>query len=81
MEKSSKTGREKKGFTSIFACFLTSTAKVGFLEGGWALGYVSTQICDFPNISLFAKILSFKAFDNSYTKFSIVDITFRFTCG
>ena len=42
---------------------------------------VSTKIWDFANISLFPKILSLKSFGNSYTKFAILGITFRFTCG
>ena len=41
---------------------------------------VSTQIWDFPNISLFSRILSLKSFGNSwgnsYTKFAVLDITF-----
>ena len=46
-----------------------------FWKGDWALGYVSTQIWDFPNISWFPKILSLKSFGNwwgnSCTKFAI----------
>ena len=53
IEKSSKTGQERKSLTSTFACFLAAIAKVKFLEGRLALGYVSPQIWDFPNISLF----------------------------
>ena len=60
-------------------------AKLNFWKGDWGLGYVFTQIWDFRNISLFPKILSLKLFGNSwgnsYTKFAILDITFRFTCG
>ena len=44
IQKSSKTGLDKKSLISTFACVLTATAKVEFLEGRWALGYVSTQI-------------------------------------
>ena len=51
----------------------------------WALGFVSTEIWDFSNVSQFPKILSLKSFDNSwgnsYTKFAIQDIKCRFTCG
>ena len=50
-------------------------------KGDWTLGYVSTQIWDFCNISYFPKILSLKVFGNlwgnSYTKFVILDIKFR----
>ena len=46
---------------------------------------VSTQIWDFPNVSLSPKILNLKLFgnswENSYTKFAKLDITLRFTCG
>ena len=42
---SSKAGREKKSFTSIFACFVTSTARVGFLEWGLGVG-----LCLYPNL-------------------------------
>ena len=49
-------------------------------------GYVFTQIWNFSNISEFPnipKILkSFgNSWGNSYTKFAILDIKFRFTCG
>ena len=40
--------------------------KFNFWKGDWALGYVSTQIWNFPTISLFPKILSFKLFCNSW---------------
>ena len=36
-----------------------------FWKGDWVLGYVSTQNWDFPNITLFPKILSLKSFGNS----------------
>ena len=79
MEKSSKTGQEKKGMVSTFKCFLTAIAKFNFSKGDLSLPYVSTQIWDFLNISSFSKILSLKSFGNSYTKFPILDITFPFT--
>ena len=63
----------------FFNCYCQS------LISGREAGYVSTQIMYFPNISLFPKILSFKSlgnlWGNSYTKFAILDIKFRFTCG
>ena len=53
--------------------------------GGWVLGYASTEIWDFLNISLSPKIVILKPLGNSWdhfhTKFAILDITFRFTCG
>ena len=57
IDKSRKTGQDKKSLISICACFLTAIAKFSFWKGDWALGYVSTQIWNFPNISLFPKIL------------------------
>ena len=33
IEKSSKTGQDKKSLISTFVCFLTATAKVYFLKG------------------------------------------------
>ena len=70
IEKSSKTGQVKKSLISTFAYF-------------WA-AIASTQKWDFPDISLFPKIQSLKSFgnswDNSYTKFTVLDTMFRFTC-
>ena len=60
--------------------------KFNFWKGDSALGHVFSQIwVDFPNISLFPKILSLKSIGNSwgnlYSKFAMLDITIRFTCG
>ena len=59
--------------------------KFNFWKGDFTLGYVSTQILDFPNISLFPEILSLKFFGNSWgnsdTKFGFLDIMFHFTRG
>ena len=80
-----KLYRTRKVWYLLFRVFWLLLPKFNFWKGDWVLGYVSTQIWDFPNISLFPKILSVKSFgnswDNSYTKFAILDITFRFTCG
>ena len=77
------TGR--KSLILLLRVFWLLLPKFNFWKGVWALGYVSTQIWDFPNISLFPKILSLKSFGNSwgnsYTKFAILDITFHFACG
>ena len=60
-------------------------ANFNFWNGDWELGYVSSKVSDIRNIFLFPKILSLNSFGhswgNSYTKISILDITFRFTCG
>ena len=59
--------------------------KFNFWKGDCTLGYDSAQILDFPNISLFRKILSLKFFGNSWgnsdTKFGLLDIMFHFTRG
>ena len=41
-------------------------AKFNFLKGNWVLGYVSTQIYDFANVSYFPKTLNLKSFGNSW---------------
>ena len=65
-------GQGKEGLIYTFAGFFTAIA----------LGYLFTQIflmfgyflILFPNRSL-------KPFEKSNTKFALLDITFRFTCG
>ena len=84
IEKSSKTGQDKKSLISTSACILTATVKVWFLEGRPTTN-VYTLIWDYLNISSFPTILYLKpsgnSWSNSYTKFDILDIKFRFTCG
>ena len=48
LEKSSKAGQDKKCLISTFACFLTSIAKVLFLEGR-----LGTRLCLHPNLKFF----------------------------
>ena len=85
IDKSSKTVQDKKVLYLLLFAFWMLLPKFNFWEGDWALAYVSTQIWDFPNISLLPKIPRLKLFTNSwgnlYTKFAILDITFHFTCG
>ena len=80
-----KLDRTKKVWYLLFYVFWLLLPKFNFWKGDWALGYVSTQIKYFPNISLFPQIIGLKTFGNSwrnsYTKFTISDVTFRFTCG
>ena len=71
-----KLDRTRKVWSLLLRVFWLLLPKLNLRKGNWALGYVSTQIWDFPNISLFLK-----SFGNSYTKFAILDITFRLTCG
>ena len=51
----------------------------------WAIGCISTHIWHFSNIFSFPKILTLKSFGNSWgnpcTKFVMLDIKYRFTCG
>ena len=51
MEKSSKTGQEKKSLVSVFSNFQLLLPKPNFFKGDWALGNVSNEILDFSNIS------------------------------
>ena len=48
---SSKIGHDKKSLIPTSACFLTAIANDNFWKRDWALGYVSTLIWDFSNIS------------------------------
>ena len=80
-----KLDRKRNVWYQLLHVFWQLLPKFNLWKEDWALGYVSTQIWDFPNIFLFPKILSLKLFGNSwgnsYTKFAILDITFCFTCG
>ena len=60
IEKFTKTGQEKKSLISAFVYFFGCYCQSGN-SGRETLGYVSTKIWDFPNISLFRKILSLSA--------------------
>ena len=77
-----KLDRTRKVWCLLLRAFWLVSLKFNFWKGDWALGYVSTQIWDFPNISWFPKILSLtsihNSWGNSYTKFDILDITFCF---
>ena len=70
MEKSHKTRQGKKSLIPIIVGFWLLLSKFNFSKCDWALGYVSIQIWDFSNISLFPKILSLQSVGNSYTKFA-----------
>ena len=52
-----------------------------FWKEEWALGCISIYISHFFNISEFPKILRLKTFGNSCTKFVMLDIKYRFSCG
>ena len=49
----------------------------------WTLCWVPMQFWDFANISVFLKILKLfgNSWCNSYIKFLVLDIKFRFTCA
>ena len=88
IQKSSKTEKVKTfWYTLIYCCVVVGLVlpTFNFWKGDWALGYVSTQLWDFTDISLFPKILTLKSFGNSwgnsYTKFAILANMFPFTCG
>ena len=68
IEKSNKTGQDKKSLISTFCVFFDCYWQSLFCGGEaahWAMS---------PPLSL-------KSFSNSYTKFAILDITFHFACG
>ena len=50
----------------IYFCVFFHCCCRGLVSGGgdWALGYISSQIWDFPNVYLFPGILSLKLFGN-----------------
>ena len=79
-----KMDRARKVFLFL-RVFWRLLPKFSFPKGDWALGYVSAQVWDFLNISLFPKLLSLKlvgnSWGNSYSKFAILNMTFRFTFG
>ena len=55
-----------KSWVSVFQEFSASINKALILEGDWALSYHSMEFKQFPDISYFPKILSFKSFGNSF---------------
>ena len=59
IEKSSKIGT-RKVCNLLLRVFWLLLPKFKLWKGDWALGYVSTQIWAFSNISLFPKILNLK---------------------
>ena len=61
-----KLDRTRKVWYLLLPGFWLLLPKVNFWKGDWALGYVSTQIWDVPNISLFPKIVTLKSFGNSW---------------
>ena len=85
LKKASKTGQDKKVWYLLLRVFRMLLPKFNFWRGDRTLGYVSTIIWDFPNIFFIPKVLILMLFSNSWgnscTKFAILDILFRFTCG
>ena len=78
MEKSHKTRQGKKSLIPIIVGFWLLLSKFNFSKCDWALGYVSIQIWDFSNISLFPKSSVGRQL---VYQVRLLDITFRFTCG
>ena len=60
IEKSRKTGQNKKSLISICACFLTAIVKFNFWKGDWAMGYSPSKFGIFLIISFFPRSLSLK---------------------
>ena len=80
IDKSSKTGQDKKSLISTFACFLTATAKVSFLEGR-----LGTGLCLDLSLRFFYYFLiswdprSFGNLGgNSYTKSALPNLRFSY---
>ena len=67
-KKSSKIGQDWKSLRSNFACLFTVIAEVQFLEGR-----LGTQILNLKSLD--------NSWGNSFSKFFILDIKCRFTCG
>ena len=61
---SNNTLREKFNFYFSRVFFLLVLTKLWFWEEDWPLVYHSMKFWDFPDISKFPKILSFKLFRN-----------------
>ena len=59
--------------------------KINFWERDWTLAFVSIQFWDFLIMSINPQILILRFFSNSwgnsYTKFIVIDIKFRFACS
>ena len=85
LKKYNKIGQDFKNVISNFACFWQLLSISNFWKEGWPIGCISTQSWHFSNISKFPKIPSLKLFvnswDNSCTKFVMLDIKYRFTGG
>ena len=80
---SSEVGKDQKTLIFVFVKVLTTIAKHWFL--GERLDFVSIQFWHFLIVSINPQILIFKLFSNSwgnsYTKFIVIDIKFRFACS
>ena len=75
-----KLQRKRKTWYLLLRVYWLLLPNFNIWKRHWAVGYVSTQIKYFPDISLFPKIPSLKSFGNSwgssYVKFAKLDITF-----
>ena len=89
-----KLDKTRKVWYLLLRVFWLPQPKFNFWKWGRALYYaicyttlyyISSQIWDFPNISFISMIRSLKSsgklWENSYTKFAILDIMFRFNSG
>ena len=77
--------RQDFNIISNFAFFWHLLSMFNFYKKDWALGYVSTHLWHFFNISSIFKIISLKSFGKSWgnlcTKFVMPDIKYHFTCA
>lgn len=75
-----KTERIRKVWYLYLRVFWLLLPMCNFIKGDWVLGYISTQIPHFSNISLFPKVMIPKLIGNSWSnscsKFPILDIKF-----
>ena len=69
----------------FFSSFWLVLEHIWFWRQDWAPVYYSNTFPDFPDFSLFPKIVSLKSFSNSrgnsYTPCLLLIIAFYFTCG
>ena len=73
-------------FWNLFLCnFWPLLPNFYLWKGDWVLGSASDHFYDFPNVSLFPKIVSLESFDKSlgtlHTMFLVFYIKYHFTCG
>ena len=81
IEKSNELDNAGKTLYLFLHIFLAQVPQICFCRGDGTLGYVPMQFCGFADIFLFPKTHKFfgNSWVNSYTRFFILNIRFRFT--